>query len=127
MAHGLEISKNGPVGFNSKIEKAVCIRHGSSQIMTLQNKRPRLLLVCYANSAHALSWITLLDQIGFDVRVFSTAFREEEKNTRDWHHPTYITIKPEKSIHRTAKVYSLLPGQPMRGLSSLLDQRFSIT
>jgi hypothetical protein len=50
--------------------------------MALQNKRPRLLLVCYANSAHALSWISLLDQSGFDVRVFSTAFREEEQNTR---------------------------------------------
>jgi glycosyltransferase involved in cell wall biosynthesis len=90
-------------------------------------KRVRLLLVCYANSAHALSWISLLDESGFDVRVFSTAFREEEKNTRDWQHPTYITIKPEKSIHRTAKVYSLLPSRPMRGLSSLLDQKYSIT
>jgi glycosyltransferase involved in cell wall biosynthesis len=95
--------------------------------MVAQNKRPRLLLVCYANSAHALSWISLLDESGFDVRVFSTAFREEEKNTRDWHHPTYITIKPEKSIYRAAKVYSLLPGRPMRALSSLLDQRYSIT
>jgi glycosyltransferase involved in cell wall biosynthesis len=95
--------------------------------MAVQNKRPRLLLVCYANSAHALSWISLLDQSGFDVRVFSTAFREEEKNTRDWHHRTYITIKPEKSTYRASKVYSLLPGRPMRGLSSLLDQRYSIT
>lgn len=95
--------------------------------MAAQNKRPRLLLVCYANSAHALSWISLLDGSGFDVRVFSTVFREEEENTRDWHHPTYITIKPEKSVHRVSKVYSLLPGRPMRGLSSLFDGRYSIT
>jgi glycosyltransferase involved in cell wall biosynthesis len=123
----LEISKNGSSGFNPKIENAVCIRYGGFPIMVVQNKRPRLLLVCYANSAHALSWISLLDESGFDVRVFSTALREEEKNTRDWHHPTYMTIKPEKSIYRTARVFSLLPGRPIRGLSSLLDERYSIT
>lgn len=40
--------------------------------------RPRLLLVCYANSAHALPWIGLLDSSEFEIRVFSSPFQKRK-------------------------------------------------
>ena len=95
--------------------------------MEIKQKRPRLLLVCYANSAHALPWISLLNGSEFDVRIFSTPLREEEQNTRNWSHPTYIAVKPEKGVYPAKKIYSLLPGRPVRAISNLLNHRFSIT
>jgi len=95
--------------------------------MLTQPRRPRLLLVCYANSAHALPWISLLDGSEFDVRVFSTPLREEEQNTRNWDYPTYITVKPERGVYPAKTIYSLLPGWPVRGISNLIDQKFSMT
>lgn len=95
--------------------------------MPVKSRRSRLLLVCYANSAHALPWISLLDGSEIDVRVFSTPLHEEEQNTMAWNYPTYIAVKPEKGLHPARKVYSLLPGRPMRGLSNLFDHRLSLT
>ena len=88
---------------------------------------PRILLVCYANSAHALPWISLLDDSEFDVRVFSTPLREEEQNTKAWNYSTYLVVKPEKGLYPVKKVYKLLPGRPFRGLSNLIDDKFSLT
>ena len=73
--------------------------------MSIKRRKPRLLLVCYANSAHALPWISLLDGSEFAVRVFSTPLREEERNTRDWPYPTYIAVKPENGLY--AKIVTL--------------------
>jgi len=93
----------------------------------IQQNRPRLLLVCYANSAHALPWLSLLDGSEFDVRVFSTPLREEETNIKAWNYPTYIAVKPERGKYPAQKIYSLLPGRPFRALSNFLDYKFSLT
>jgi glycosyltransferase involved in cell wall biosynthesis len=95
--------------------------------MTTSKKTPRILLVCYANSAHALPWLSLLDGSGFDARVFSTPLREEETNMKAWNSPTYIVVKPEKGKHPAQNIHSLLPGRPFRAASNFLDHKFSLT
>jgi glycosyltransferase involved in cell wall biosynthesis len=94
--------------------------------MNKTHRKIKILFVCYANSAHALNWVSLLPEEDFDIRIFSTNLMAETTNTRIWPHATYITVKPDPSSFQTNRIISLLPGKGVRTLSNLINNKFSV-
>jgi glycosyltransferase involved in cell wall biosynthesis len=95
--------------------------------------RPRILFVCFADSPHAQSWMNLLWESNFDVRVFSLLPPKPDKNTpldipRNWAYPTYIVMQPDPANNRTtSNLKWLFPN--WRGFGSLflwLIDRFQL-
>lgn len=74
-----------------------------------RKERPRILFVCFADSPHSQSWISLLKKSHFEVRVFASP---TDLGTRyppvPWDFPTYSLYQPDPS-RQTSKTYWLLP------------------
>jgi glycosyltransferase involved in cell wall biosynthesis len=91
--------------------------------------RPRILFVCFADSTHSQSWISLLDNSEFDVRVFaSNVASSDYYPPLVWNFPTYCTVRPDRR-QGSEKVFSLLPNRPAPLLyaSRWLERKFYLT
>ena len=93
------------------------------------NRKLRILFVCYANSTHAQSWINLLQDSPFEVRVFTTRLSSIEYGwAPDWNFSTYVTVQPEITKKMKERIFWLLPGGPrLKTISHWLDSRFNLT
>jgi glycosyltransferase involved in cell wall biosynthesis len=94
------------------------------------SQKPRILFVCNANSTHAQSWINLLQDSLFEVRVFTTRLSSINFGwAPDWNFSTYMTIQPEnKAGMQRAQVFWLLPGgSHIKTVSNWMDSRFDLT
>jgi hypothetical protein len=69
-------------------------------VLKQHDKRIRILFVCFADSSHSQSWIDLLKDSDFDIRVFAYDVTSNGKYPPlEWHHPTYTLIKPQNRIN----------------------------
>lgn len=60
-------------------------------------RRPRILFVCFADSTHSQSWIDLLSDTEFDVRVFASPVNHDSLfPSQRWKFPTYVSIQPAR-------------------------------
>jgi glycosyltransferase involved in cell wall biosynthesis len=75
-----------------------------------RKKSPKILFVCFADSPHAQSWMGLLRDSEFDVRVFASPVENMEMfPPQPWHFPTYTLFQPRGRAVPTGKVRWLLP------------------
>jgi glycosyltransferase involved in cell wall biosynthesis len=73
-------------------------------------RRPKILFVCFADSPHSQSWMSLLRDSEFDVRVFASPVESMEMfPPQPWHFPTYSLFQPRGRRVPTGEVKWLLP------------------
>jgi glycosyltransferase involved in cell wall biosynthesis len=93
-----------------------------------QKKRPKILFVCFADSPHAQSWMGLLRDSEFDVRVFASPIESMEMfPPQPWHFPTYTLFQPRGRAVPTGQVRWLLPmSYRLRPVNAWVQQRFRL-
>ncbi|HKP54366.1 MAG TPA: glycosyltransferase family 4 protein [Chloroflexia bacterium] len=73
-------------------------------------ERPRILFVCFADSTHSQSWMSLLEGSEFEVRVFSYSVGDGDRYPPlPWRFPTYTVTCRDTRAHKTAQAFWLLP------------------
>jgi hypothetical protein len=82
-------------------------------------ERQRLLFVCFADSPHSQSWIDIVSDSEFDVRVFAAPAANGGKYMpQPWKYPTYVTVQPDRAVNGRQVIW-MLPR--LRRLSGLTD------
>lgn len=72
-------------------------------------KKKKILFVCFADSTHSQSWINLLPEDVFDVRVFASPVKYKDMYPPiPWSRPTYTLYQPTKS-RKAKRVFWLFP------------------
>src|SRR5947209_3544702 len=95
--------------------------------MTSEKYCTRILFVCFADSSHSQSWISLLKGSDFDVRVFAYDLHSNGKYPPlKWDYPTYTLINPRRS-EKGNQVKWLLPSKKwLRPIISRASQQFDL-
>lgn len=89
------------------------------------NNYKKILFICNSDSTHAMSWINLLKDTGYDVRVFAVSFsNSEDRFLPDWEFPTYVMEVPRDISRIKSKlfVYYLSNFLPSSILQVLIDK-----
>src|SRR6267378_1542665 len=96
--------------------------------MKLPHPGPRILFVCFADSTHAQSWMSLLQGSEFEVRVFaSPAGNSDLYPPQPWGFPTYSLVRPQHRPDRN-QVHWWLPGAaPLKPATNWIERRFYLT
>lgn len=91
-----------------------------------QKNRIKVLFVCFADSPHSQSWMNLLRDSEFDVRVFASSVSVSEMfPPQPWRYPTYTLYQPGVRNVPTGKVRWLLPkSYRLRNLTNWTQERF---
>lgn len=87
-----------------------------------ESRAPKILFVCYADSTHSQSWLDLLRESPFDVRVFASPVDYGGMfPPREWHFPTYSLTRRTSQ----ARVRWLVPNiRSMRRIVRRFERRF---
>ena len=90
--------------------------------------RPRILFVCFADSPHSQSWMDLLAESDFDVRVFAYTFDSGGKYPpQPWQFPTYTLVKPNEE-RVAGRIIWRMPGTPrLRRFVNLASRQFDLS
>jgi len=88
----------------------------------------KILFICTPDSTHAASWIDLLKNSEFDVRIFSVYHKDDQSRfLPDWNYPTYSLGIPKNSDRIKDRIIKHFPLALLaNSFSGIIDDKYHI-
>ena len=87
----------------------------------------KILFICNSDSTHAMSWINLLKETEYEVRVFAVSFSNSENRfLPNWEFPTYVMETPKNRSRIKNKLFVYFLSRVPSSILQIMIQRYSL-